>query len=41
VVKVPVFESSVSHLVDEMKRFFAMAAAYRSRTPRLCRRSMC
>ena len=35
------FEASVRHLVDEVRRFFAMAAAYRSRAPRPCRRSMC
>ena len=41
VVKVAVFEASVRHLVDEMRRFFAMAAAYRSGTPRPYRSSTC
>ena len=41
VAKVAMFEAPVTHLVDEVMRFFAMAAAYGSRTPRPCRRCMC
>ena len=41
VVKVAMFEAPVTHPVDEVMRFFAMAAAYGSRTPRPCRRCMC
>ena len=41
VVKVAMFEAPVTHPVDEVMRFFAMAAAYGSRTPRPCWRCMC
>ena len=41
VAKVAMFEAPVTHPVDEVMCFFAMAAAYGSRTPRPCWRCMC
>ena len=41
VVQEAVFERLGAHRFDESRSFFATVAAYGSRTPRPCRRSVC